>query len=154
MNRVEIKQASLLELDELMAWRMEVLHEVFDIPQDADVSELRNANLEYYRRALPVGNHIACFALYGGKKVGCGGICLQEEMPSPDNPSGKCAYLMNIYVRTPFRRLHIGTSIVEWLIDEARKKGAEKIYLETSEAGRKMYLRLSFQEMNDMMILK
>ncbi len=26
-----------------------------------------------------------------------------EELPSPDNPSGKCAYLMNIYVREAFR---------------------------------------------------
>lgn len=134
MNKIEIIQATLSDLDELMAWRMEVLHDVFDIPQNTDVSELRNANLEYYRRALPVGSHIACFAMYGGKKVGCRGICLQEEMPSPDNPSGKCAYLMNIYVRPAFRRLHIGTTIVDWLIDEARKKGAEKIYLETSEA--------------------
>jgi Acetyltransferases len=154
MNKIEITQATMSNLDELMAWRMEVLHEVFDIPYNTDVSELRNANLEYYHRALPIGSHIACFALYGGKKVGCGGICLQEEMPSPDNPSGKCAYLMNIYVRPPFRLLHIGTAIVEWLIKDVRRKGADKIYLETSEAGRGMYRHLNFQDMKDLMILK
>lgn len=154
MNKIQITQATLSDLDELIAWRMEVLHDVFHIPQDTDVSTLRNANLEYYRRALPVRNHIACFALYGGKKVGCGAVCLQEEMPSPDNPSGKCAYLMNIYVRPTFRRLHIGTTIVEWLIKEAKRNGAGKIYLETSDAGREMYLLLHFEKMKDLMILK
>lgn len=154
MNRIEIIKASLSDLDELMEWRMEVLHEVFDIPQDTYVSTLRDANLAYYRRAFLEDSHIACFALYDGKKVGCGGLCLQEEMPSPDNPSGKCAYLMNIYVRPQFRRLHIGTAIVKWLIEEARRKGAGKIYLETSDAGREMYRLLHFHKMTDLMILK
>lgn len=154
MSITKIEQASLSDLNELMAWRMEVLHEVFNIPQDADVSTLRNANLEYYRRAFQEGSHIACFASHDGEKVGCGAICLQEEMPSPDNPPGRCAYLMNIYVRSPFRRLHIGTTIVEWLIDKARSNGIGKIYLETSDAGREMYRHLHFQKMKDLMMLK
>lgn len=154
MSSIQIRKSSFSDLDELLAWRMEVLHEVFGIPQEADISALENANFEYYRHAFLDGSHIACFALYDGIKIGCGAACLQEEMPSPDNPSGKCAYLMNIYVRPQFRRLHIGTAIVEWLIKEARRNGAGKIYLETSDAGRKMYRRLHFQEMKDLMILK
>lgn len=154
MSETRIQKAALSDLDELITWRMEVLHDVFDIPRDEDVSALENANLEYYRRALREGGHIACFALYDGEKVGCGAICLQEEMPSPDNPSGSCAYLMNIYVRPPFRRHHIGTAIVEWLIGEARRSGAGKIYLETSDAGRGMYRHLHFHKMKDLMILK
>ena len=42
-----------------------------------------------------------------------------HEMPSPDNPNGKCACLMNIYARPPFRRQGIGDRIVCWLIGQA-----------------------------------
>ena len=154
MSGTRIEKVLLPNLDELITWRMEVLHEVFDIPQDADVSALRATNLEYYRRAFQEKSHIACFALYDGVKVGCGAACLQEEMPSPDNPTGRSAYLMNIYVRPTFRRLHIGTAIVEWLIKEARRNGVGKIYLETSDAGREMYRHLHFHKMTDLMILK
>lgn len=154
MNEIRIESASLPDLDELITWRMEVLHEVFDISQDADVSTLRATNLEYYRHAFQEKSHIACFALYDGVKAGCGAVCLQEEMPSPDNPTGLSAYLMNIYVRPSFRRLHIGSTIVEWLIKEARRNGVGKIYLETSDAGREMYRLLHFEKMKDLMILK
>ena len=51
---------------------------------------------------------LACFAYVGNEIVGCGGICLYQEMPSPDNPSGGCAYLMNIYTRPEFRGQGVG----------------------------------------------
>ena len=154
MNGISIEKATLSELDELMAWRMEVLHEVFGIPVDADTLTLKQANREYYRYALSRGEHIACFAYYKGQKVGCGGICLQQEMPSPDNPTGRCAYLMNIYTRSSYRRLHIGTALVGWLVEQAKRQRAGKIYLETSDAGCAMYRRLRFEEMKDMMKLQ
>ena len=74
-------------------------------------------------------------------------------MPSPDNPSGRCAYLMNIYVRPRFRRRGIGAAIVRRLVAEARNRGIEKTYLETSGSGRNLYRSLGFAEMPDMMIL-
>lgn len=154
MNRVTIRQVCLDELDVLMAWRMEVLGEVFAIPKGTDTSALEQSNRCYYLHALPAGEHIACFAETDGETVGCGGICIQHEMPSPDNKTGKCAYLMNIYVRPAYRRLHIGTAIVSWLVRQARGLGIEKIYLETSDMGRKMYSNLCFQEMKDMLKLR
>ena len=154
MNGISIEKATLSELDELMAWRMEVLHEVFGLPADADTSTLEQANRKYYRYALPRAEHIACFARYDGQRVGCGGICLQQEMPSPDNPTGRCAYLMNIYIRSSYRRLHIGTALVNWLVEQAKRQRAGKIYLETSDAGRAMYRRLQFEEMKDIMKLQ
>lgn len=153
-KEVIIRQASVEELDKLMAWRMEVLGEVFAIPRDADTSALERANRDYYRQALPRGEHLACFAEIDGETVGCGGMCFQQEMPSPDNTTGKCAYLMNIYVRPPFRRRHVGTAIVCWLVEQARHRHIEKIYLETSDMGRKMYCHLRFEEMKDMLKLR
>ena len=85
---------------------------------------------------------------------GIGGMCLYHEMPSPDNPNGKCAYLMNIYTRPQFRRQGIGDAVVRWLIGQAEQRGISKIYLETSEAGKPLYREIGFTEMPDMMKLK
>lgn len=153
MNEITIRQASVKELDKLMAWRMEVLSEVFAIPHGTDTSALEQANRDYYLHALPAGEHLACFVEIGGETAGCGGICFQHEMPSPDNPTGQCAYLMNIYVRPAYRKQHIGTTLVSWLVEQARQRGIGKIYLETSDMGRNMYSHLHFEEMKDMLKL-
>jgi len=148
-----IRQATIADLELLIQWRMEVLHCVFSIPGDSDTTELRQTNLDYYRQALANGTHIACFAEVDGEIIGCGGLCLYDEMPSPDNPNGHCAYLMNIYVRPEYQGNGTGKRIVRWLVGAALSRGIKKIYLETSEAGRLLYSVLGFSEMKDMMHL-
>lgn len=143
---MEIREIGLDELDTLMQWRMEVLHEVFADSENVDWDTLEKANREYYEREIPRDGHIACLA---EAQVGCGGLCLYHEMPSPDNPSGQCAYLMNVYVRPEHRGKGYGKDIVKWLIAQARQRGITKIYLESSECAKAMYKELGFREMKD-----
>ena len=153
MNELVIKSASIEDLDILMEWRLEVLKDVFSIPPHMDMSALERTNREYYQHAFSHHEHIACLGWLDDEIVGCGGVCLYREMPSPDNASGKCAYLMNIYVRPKFRHLGIGRNIVHWLVKQVQKLGITKIYLETSASGQNMYRAIGFIDMQDMMIL-
>lgn len=145
-----IRKAGINDLDTLMAWRMEVLREVFVMPEAQSMTELEHVNRHYYQTMLETGGHIACFAC-GEEVMGCGGICIYQEMPSPDNPTGQCAYLMNIYTRPQFRGRGVGEKIVRWLLDQATQRGIIKIYLETSASGRKLYQKIGFCDMADYM---
>lgn len=150
---IKIRRATLDDLDLLMEWRMEVLHEVFHVPADDPMAELTAENCAYYERELEREGHIACFALADGEVIGCGGICLYHEMPSPDNPNGGCAYLMNIYTRKPYRGMGVAKETCRWLIAEARARGYDKVFLETSVSGRALYESLGFADMQDYMKL-
>lgn len=151
--RVEIKKAGLTDIDLLVEWRMTVLHEVFSIPPEEPMEELKQENRQYYQEALLQGAHIACFAYAEGQVAGCGGVCLYREMPSPDNPTGYCAYLMNIYTRADYRGNGVGKKMVNWLVQQAVSRGITKIYLETSSAGRTLYSEMGFAPMPDQMKL-
>ena len=145
---ITIRKADMSDLELLMEWRMTVLREVFSVSPDDPMTELEQENRRYYQRALPAWDHIACFACAGQKIVGCGGICFHQEMPSPDNPQGGCAYLMNIYTVPDFRGQGVGREIVRWLVQRAKERGIAKIYLETSEAGRTLYQELGFSDIS------
>lgn len=140
----------ITSLDELMEWRKEVIANVFGIMAD---DTLLDANRQYYMTHIPDNSHIAVVASCEDIDCGCGAICFSEELPSPDNPGGKCAYLMNIYVREAYRNKGIAHSIVRQLLDMAVERGCDKIYLETTAEGRPVYHSLGFRDMPDMMIL-
>ena len=95
--------------------------------------------------------HTACFAIEDetGRIVGCGGICYQKEMPSPDNLSGTNGYLMNIFSLPEWRGQGIGRKIIEFLIQDAQSRGTEKIYLESSEMAKNLYYEIGFFDMED-----
>ena len=147
---MEIREIDISELDTLILWRMEVLREVFADSKNVDWQALEADNREYYNREIPSGGHIACLVT---PEIGCGGLCIYDEMPSPDNPSGRCAYLMNIYVRPEYRGKGYGKDIVTWLIHQARALDITKIYLESSACAKPMYRQLGFGDMQDYMKL-
>ena len=74
-------------------------------------------------------------------------------MPSPDNPAGRCAYIMNIYVRPPYRCNGIAHRLVARLADVSRDLRCGKIYLETTDNAAPIYSSLGFRPMTNMMKL-
>ena len=143
---IELKH--ITDVPVLLKWRREVIENVFgEMPS----AELIDRNEDFYMRHIADGTHLAFVASYNGEEVGCGAVCFTEELPSPDNPSGKCGYLMNIYVRSEFRAHGIAHAIVTRLIEEARLRNCGKIYLETTAEGRPVYESLGFKDLPDMM---
>ncbi|MCM1337536.1 MAG: GNAT family N-acetyltransferase [Candidatus Amulumruptor caecigallinarius] len=137
-------------INRLMEWRVEVIRAVFGVEPSP---RLIDANRDYYMRQVSCGDHFAVEARIGGEPAGCGAICFSRELPSPDNPDGLCAYLMNIYVRPARRSQGVATAIVSHLVQEARARGCDKIYLETTDAAHSLYCRLGFQDLPGMMKL-
>lgn len=136
------------DIEHLMRWRKEVIANVFGSSPDEALME---ANRRFYLRHVADGSHLAFVAAVGDSDCGCGSICLSNELPSPDNPSGRCAYVMNVYVRERFRNHGVAHKLVERLVSEAKRRGCGKIYLETTEDGKPVYSSLGFRDMPDMM---
>lgn len=150
--QVEMRQLSRADIDEALQWRMEVLGDVFAEDEPWPHSTMRETNAAFLEK------HLGSDLIYGiasidGEDVGCGAICMQSELPSPDNPSATSAYLMNIYTRAPFRGHGVGHGVVSWLVAKARELGAGKIYLEATDAGHPVYESLGFHTMEGMMKL-
>ena len=132
----------------LIRWRKEVIEHVFG---EEPSKRLLVANRQYYERHIAQGSHIVIVAEVDDVEAGCGAICLSEELPSPDNPSGRCAYLTNIYVREEYRGHGVAHVVVSWLIDKARALGCDKIYLETTDCARPLYESLGFNDLPGIM---
>lgn len=152
---VSVKKADLNDIDLLMEWRMRVLDEVFSGYDVIMRDTISYNNKAYYMEHLSDGTHTACFAFNeeSGEIVGCGGICYQEEMPSPDNLTGTNGYLMNIYTLPEYRGRGVGRKIIDFLVDEAKRKGTGKIYLESSKDAKHLYEEIGFSDMQDYMKL-
>lgn len=138
----------ITDITTLMRWRIEVIRNVFATEPDR---MLVKQNEDYYQRHMADASHIALVAAVNGEDAGCGAICLTEELPSPDNPTGRCAYLMNIYVKREFRNRGIAHAIVRRLIEIASSADCGKIYLESTEQAKNLYFTTGFADLKNMM---
>lgn len=149
----EYRKATWRDLDELVRTRIIVLRAANKLSDAADMELVRQASYEYYQNALASGEHIAYLVYDEEKFIGAGGVSFYQVMPTYHNPSGRKAYIMNMYTAPEYRRQGIALQTLDLLVKEARAQGVTQISLEATEAGRPLYEKYGFVAMKNEMEL-
>lgn len=147
------KRAAAEDIALLTETRIRVLRAANKLPPDTDMSEVERQSYEYYRQALSDGTHIAYLVFEGSRFVGAGGVSFYRVMPTYRNPSGRKAYIMNMYTDPEYRRRGIARGTLDRLISDARERGITSISLEATEMGRPLYAKFGFVKAEDEMYL-
>ena len=147
------KKATLDELELLTETRIEVLRAANQLNNGVDMFEVREQSYEYYKKALQNDSHLAYLIFDGEIFVGTGGISYFQVMPTYHNPTGRKAYIMNMYTKPGYRRKGIAFKTLDLLVKDAKSKGISYISLEATEMGRPLYEKYGFIKMKDEMEL-
>ena len=155
IERFEYKKATMKDVDELVRTRIIVLRAANKLSDDLDMSLVEKESYAYYRHALKTGEHVAYLVYDNGKFIGAGGVSFYQVMPIYHNPTGKKAYIMNMYTNPEYRRQGIAYHTLDLLIKDAREQGISHIALEATDMGRPLYERYGFVKMeNEMELIK
>lgn len=148
------KRATVDDIDELVKTRMIVLRAANQLSDDVDMSDVEKESYGYYKRALESGEHIAYLVYDHGEFIGAGGVSFYQVMPTYHNPSGKKAYIMNMYTAPEYRRQGIAYRTLDLLVKAAKEQGVSRIALEATAMGRPLYEKYGFVNMEDEMELR
>lgn len=147
------KFASIEDLEILVKTRIEVLRAANKLDDSVDMSEVEAESRTYYKKALADGSHTAILVFDGDKFAGAGGVSYYSVMPTYHNPSGRKAYIMNMYTKPEYRRRGIAFKTLDLLVSDAKNKGIAAISLEATNMGRPLYEKYGFVKMEDEMEL-
>ena len=132
-------RATLDDLELLTKTRIQVLRAANKLSDDVDMSEVKKQSYKYYQNALKENAHLAYLIFDGSTFVGAGGISYFQVMPTYHNPSGKKAYIMNMYTAPEYRRQGIAIHTLDLLVKNAKEQGVLQIVLEATDMGRLLY---------------
>ena len=133
------KKAIIADIDELVKIRIIVLRAANKLSNDVDMSLVEKESYEYYKSALETGEHVAYLVYDNETFIGAGGVSFYQVMPTYHNPTGKKAYIMNMYTASAYRRQGIAFHTLDLLVKDIRKQGVSQITLEATEMGRPLY---------------
>ena len=133
--------------------RLEVLRAANGLEEDVDLSRTELESRRYYETCFPEDSHAAWLVFDGEEVVGTGAVSFYQVMPTYHNPSGKKAYIMNMYTRPDYRRRGIARRVLELLTAEAEMRQIDAVMLEATAAGRPLYEAFGFTAMRDEMEL-
>ena len=150
---MEYRKATIDDLDLLVSTRITVLRAANKLDDNVDMSEVERESRDYYEKALLDGSHTAYLVFDDVEFVGAGGVSYFRVMPTYHNPSGRKAYIMNMYTAPDHRRRGIAYNTLDLLVKDAKAQGVAAISLEATDMGRPLYERYGFVKMNDEMEL-
>ena len=147
---MEFRKANIKDVNELVNLRKKRL-------LDEGGNEEQNIDMqlnEYFLENIVDNTFISWIAIENNKIIATSGLCFYQLPPTFSNPSGKVAYITNMYTEKQFRRRGIASKLLEKVINEARLLNYKIIRLHASLDGRKLYLKYGFNDSEGYMQLK
>jgi len=109
---------------------------------------------DYFTSTIVDGSFISWVMENDGEIIATSGLCFYSLPPNFSNPSGRTAYVTNMYTKPEYRQKGIATELLNMVIDEAKSRGYRVIRLHTSEYGKSIYERAGFADTDGYMALR
>ena len=148
---VEYRKATAEDADVLARIRADFLAEANSIAYEDEKTAVLESNRRYMRQALADGSFAAWIAAEGEEIVATSGVSFYLLPPNKNNPSGKTAYISNLFTYPRCRKKGIATRMFALIVEEAAAQGCVKVTLEATEMGRPIYERFGFKVPEDAM---
>jgi GNAT superfamily N-acetyltransferase len=146
----EFRKATLGDIEALARTRVRFLCDGRD-----DLPHLRKKllenNVEFFLSAMSDDSFIAWVAVYNGEIIATSGLTIYNIPPNRVCPTGKVAYLSNMFTISEYRRQGIGSKLLDLIMDEARSYGCERVILNATSLGRGLYEKYGFMHSEDSM---
>lgn len=139
-----IKRLNIEDVESFLHLRLNLFYELQEIERDDDVEKLKNSTMKYYLKNIDK-TLITYGVIEKDKIVSIGSLCLFERIPYIENLSGKEGYILNIYTLPEYRKKGYGKEITKKLIEYSKDIGIKRLWLNTSNEGKKLYSKLGFK---------
>jgi len=147
---IEYRKANISDIQYLVQYRKQQLIDEGEILGKEIDDELS----EYFISSISDNSLISWLAVDGERIVATSGICFYQLPPTSRNPSGKNAYITNMYTLPEYRKQGIGSQLLQLVIDEAKILKYKVIRLHASDDGKSIYNKAGFNDTNGYMALK
>lgn len=138
------RKANIEDIPLLLKYRIDLLRESVGEGDTSQWDFVKKQIKQYYNKAMRENTHIAYLAFDGEICVGTGGVCFYQILPTYFKPTGKKAYIINMYTVPKYRKQGIATQILNLLIKESLSRQATYISLEATDMGKTLYEKCGF----------
>lgn len=141
--KYKILQLDEKNMDDFWRLRKELFLELGEISKEKDISELKAATKQYY--LSHINKDLSCWGVYQEEEIlAIGSLCLFSRIPYQENLSGTEGYILNIYTSEHFRKFGFANQILDKIIEYSQQHHINRLWLSSSEQGKRIYTRKGF----------
>lgn len=137
---IQYRLATIEDIPDLCEIRkIQLIHE--GIEPVVNIDQYLHEFFEEHFKSNQLYQILACV---DGKIIATGAICFYFYPPSYTNPTGRIAYITNMYTDPMYRKQGIATNILGMLKEETKRRKVQIMRLGASQMGRPIYEKIGF----------
>lgn len=139
-------------LNDFIDMRITLFRELGEVSETEDITQLRLSTAQYFLDNAE--QNLLCWAIeVDNKIVSIASLNLFTRIPYRDNLSGREGYILNIYTLPNYRKRGLAGKLVKIIIDYAKENEIKRLWLNSSEQGKSLYINHGFEEVENVMEL-
>jgi GNAT superfamily N-acetyltransferase len=146
MDKIKYHRATVNDVKILVDLRIKFALELSGEQPKESIDQLKLQTTDYFTEAINDNTCISFIAKSEEQIAGIGSIALREQPGNFKNPSGKWAYIMNMYIVPAYRRKGICSAILDHLIKAALEMGFSAFELHATKEGESVYVLNGFKK--------
>lgn len=146
----ECRRATVDDVEVLVEYRKLQLIDEGSKPQGNIDDELRR----FFMDGIKDGSVVIYVTEDDEKIIGTAGVCYYNYPPTFSNPTGKMAYVTDVYVKPEYRLKGIATKLMVYIMRNIKLSKCAFARLHASIHGKKMYEGIGFTDAQGFMIKK
>lgn len=141
---VEYRKAKNNDIIELAELRKEMIFESNNYKEEF-LNNIKKKTKDYLEKEIDNKNYIQWIALENNRIISMCGLSIFLIPPNEWCVNGKTGYIGNMFTKKDYRRKGIAKKLLEKIIEEAKLRNCERILLNTTEMGEKLYKQFNFE---------
>ncbi len=143
MTTFTTRRATLADLEELVQLRLQLFRTTGEFEGDVPPPGAVAMTRRYLQENIPTERFLAWVAeTEEGQIIGTSGLIFFEKPPTVERHVE--AYIMNMYTIPEWQGQGVGSALLQEIISHVRTTDAKRIWLRTTEAGRRLYEKYGF----------
>jgi GNAT superfamily N-acetyltransferase len=143
---LSIKKAEPKESELLIKTRVDFCLEDHPIDDEEKVKAFELSVRQYLQQAQQENRYIGYLGFIKNELCCGAGLLIYNLPPLPLVFHRKHGHVLNFFVYPKFRRNGIGDRLMKYIIADTQKSGFEKLVLNATEAGEKVYVKNGFKD--------
>ncbi len=152
MTTFTTRRATLEDVEVLVQLRLQLFRETGEMRSGTPSPEVVEMTRTYFQENLPAERFLAWIAETDRQVIGTSGLIFFEKPPTVK--THREAYVMNMYTIPEWQRKGVASALLQEIISYVQTTSARRIWLRTTEAGRRLYEKHGFVPTKDELELK
>lgn len=147
MTTFTTRRATLEDIEALVQLRLQLFREAGEFRENTSLREVAETAHTYFQESLPTERFLAWVAEANQQIIGTSGLIFFEKPPTVTRH--REAYIMNMYTVPEWQRKGVASALLQEIINYVRTTAASRIWLRTTEPGRRLYGKCGFISTKD-----